>query len=143
MTNDLPAESHSENAFSSSKSEPKRKRVSPRKLFAGIAVVGAVLLMFTVRSWTGLSYAWSYIISINTVTFFLYGYDKMVAKVGLLRVPELVLHVATFAGGTPSAFVGQNLFKHKTSKSKFRRMFWFIVAGQFAVFGLWIYLTRE
>ena len=58
-------------------------------------------------------------------------------------VPETVLHTTTFAGGTPGAFIGQNLFHHKTAKGSFRRKFWLIVAVQLIVFAAWIYFTRE
>jgi uncharacterized membrane protein YsdA (DUF1294 family) len=58
-------------------------------------------------------------------------------------VPEFVLHTIAVAGGTPAAFCGQNLFRHKTVKGSFRRVFWLIVVLQLVVFSLWIYLTQR
>lgn len=125
------------------KPRPPLRWSSPRVVFSGIAIVAALFLSFLIRAILWLPFAWSYLIAMNVVTFLLYFYDKTVAKIGLLRVPEFVLHVVTVAGGTPAAFLGQNLFNHKTTKGTFRRMFWMIVVGQFIVFGAWIYLTRQ
>lgn len=109
----------------------------------GIALVATTLVTYFTWSLSGLPFVWSYLIGINLITFLYYFYDKSVAKVGMLRVPEFVLHLVTCIGGTPAAFLGQNLFRHKTVKGSFRRMFWLIVVGQLIVFGVWIYLTRE
>lgn len=119
----------------------ERRWLTLRRAFAGGAILAAVALAWFVRSF-GLPFAWSYLIGINAVTLLLYGYDKSIAKIGWLRVPETVLHTTTFAGGTPAAFIGQNLFRHKTAKGRFRRTFWLIVAVQLAVFAAWIYFTH-
>jgi uncharacterized membrane protein YsdA (DUF1294 family) len=67
----------------------------------------------------------------------LYGYDKAAAGRGR-RVPELVLHGAELLGGTPAAFVAQQLFRHKTQKTSFQVRFWIIVAVQaVVVFLIW------
>jgi len=116
-------------------------RVTVTRAVAVAALLAALALAWFVRSFAGLSFAWSYLIGVNVVTLCLYGYDKCVAKVGWLRVPEAVLLATTLAGGTPAAFIGQDLFHHKTSKSSYRRRFWLIVAGQLVVFGLWIYFS--
>ncbi|MFQ5732422.1 MAG: DUF1294 domain-containing protein [Planctomycetaceae bacterium] len=113
-----------------------------RRVFAAVAILGAVVLAWFIQRF-GLPFAWSYLIAINAVVLSLYGYDKSVAKIGWLRVPEAVLHATTLAGGTPGAFVGQNLFSHKTAKGRFRRTFWLIVFVQVAVFAAWIFFTRD
>lgn len=124
---------------------PRRRRrwYLPRNPFTVLAAATTLLLTWFTVSLIRLSWAWSYLFAINVVTFLLYLYDKSVAKIGLLRVPEAVLHTVTVAGGTPAAFIGQNLFRHKTVKASFRRVFWMIVIAQVVVFGLWIYLTRQ
>lgn len=126
---------------------PETTRTSRWATFKNLCCLLALLLAAVVtvfvRTSTGLSYVWAYLIGINVVTLLLYGYDKSVAKLGWLRVPEVVMHCVTLFGGTPAALLGQNLFNHKTAKGSFRRMFWLIVLVQIAVFGAWIYFTRD
>jgi uncharacterized membrane protein YsdA (DUF1294 family) len=43
------------------------------------------------------------------------------------------LHVLAAAGGTPRAFVGQIIFRHKTRKPSFQRMFVLISLIQLAL----------
>jgi uncharacterized membrane protein YsdA (DUF1294 family) len=83
---------------------------------------------------------------INLATFGAYLYDKSVARGEggatrgrLWRVPETVLHVLALAGGTPAAFAGQKLLRHKTVKRPFRAWFWSIVVLQIAVLSFWIW----
>jgi uncharacterized membrane protein YsdA (DUF1294 family) len=122
---------------------PAGIRVTPARLLAVLALLAVVAGASFVRSLLGLSFAWAFLIAVNTVTLFLYGYDKLLARFRWLRIPEAVLHAVTLAGGTPAAFIGQNLFQHKTEKGRFRRAFWLIVLLQLAVFALWIYFTRK
>jgi uncharacterized membrane protein YsdA (DUF1294 family) len=119
------------------------RRLTFKRTIVVAAMIAALAGAWFVRSLLGLSFAWSYLVGVNVVTLFLYGYDKCVAKVGWLRVPEAVLLTTTLAGGTPAAFIGQDLFRHKTSKGSYRRKFWLIVAVQSVVFGLWIYFSRS
>jgi uncharacterized membrane protein YsdA (DUF1294 family) len=76
----------------------------------------------------------AYLAGVNLATFFAYLYDKSVAAsgTGLWRVPEAVLHLLALVGGTPGAFAGQRLLRHKTRKEGFRAWFWIIVAIQVA-----------
>ena len=75
------------------------------------------------------------------VSFFTYGYDKSIAGRGVTRVPEVVLHLLTAAGGTVGSFAGMRLFHHKTQKKSFQLIFWAIVAIQIVVIVL--LLTRR
>lgn len=75
----------------------------------------------------------SYLFGVNLAAFGLYAYDKAGAKLGLLRVPENVLHLFALAGGTPSALVARGLLRHKTLKRKFRIGFWVVAAIQIAL----------
>ena len=72
---------------------------------------------------------------INAATLLLYGYDKAVAGRKRTRVPERVLHLLAFLGGSPAALLGQSLFRHKTVKPSFQRAFWLIVVVQLAAAG--------
>jgi uncharacterized membrane protein YsdA (DUF1294 family) len=72
---------------------------------------------------------------VNAATILLYGYDKAVAGGARLRVPENVLHLLALLGGSPAALLSQAVFRHKTVKTSFRKMFWLIVALQVAILG--------
>ena len=77
---------------------------------------------------------WLYLLIINGVTLFLYGTDKLAAKGGAgIRVPEYILLLAGFLGGTVAAFAGQQLFRHKTRKRSFQLKFWMLTLVQIAI----------
>ena len=86
-----------------------------------------------------MDFLWAYLLSINSATFLLYGYDKFISKGDRLRVPELNLHALELLGGTPMALVAQRFFRHKTIKSSFQLFYWIIIVVQI---GLVIFLTR-
>lgn len=86
---------------------------------------------------------WSYLLAINVATIAFYGHDKRRAGTSGRRVPEKVLHALAFAGGTPGAFVAQKLFRHKTIKGEFRRVFWVICILQLLLIAWWVYANRR
>jgi uncharacterized membrane protein YsdA (DUF1294 family) len=53
------------------------------------------------------------------ITFILYGYDKVQAKTGGWRIPEVILHSMALAGGFPGGWAGRTIFRHKTQKGVF------------------------
>jgi len=118
---------------------PKRQ---PKRTFfwiAAVLVAGASVWL----AWLGLPIVIAYLIGINAVTVLLYGYDKRQAIAGGGRVPELVLHLAALAAGSPGALLAQILFRHKTRKFKFRLVFLGIIALQcLAGFGYWYFIMR-
>ena len=67
--------------------------------------------------------------------FIAYGLDKRRAAIGGRRVPERTLHVLSFLGGWPGAWLGQRQFRHKTRKLHFRILFWVVVVAHVAVVG--------
>ena len=70
-------------------------------------------------------------IAINVITFFTYGYDKAISPDNnATRVPEEVLLLLAFFGGTPGAIAGRILFRHKTKKPSFRQRFVLVVLLQ-------------
>ena len=60
-----------------------------------------------------------YLISINVITFILYGLDKKFAKKKAYRISEYTLFVFSFFGGGLGSLFGMKLFHHKTTKLKF------------------------
>jgi len=95
----------------------------PRIREYGVVVVILVLILLITCGAAGLGPLRAYLVSVNIVTFFFYGFDKWQATNTSGRIPEMVLHGLALAGGTPGAFIGQIIFRHKTRKSNFRKIF--------------------
>lgn len=66
-----------------------------------------------------MKYVIIYLLIINVITFLLYGFDKWKAKRDKWRVPEKTLLMFAVVGGTIGAFVGMQVFRHKTKHAKF------------------------
>jgi len=112
---------------------PGRKSRSPVIQFTLVALVLALsgtLLLYTLF---GLHWFLGWFLSASIVAFVLFGFDKQSARMGRLRVPELVLHGIAFAGGSFGALLGMRVFRHKTAKREFRIVMWFIVLVQCAI----------
>ena len=92
---------------------------SPRLLFTIIAVPLIVVLLLILALTTTWNFYWIWLIALSIITFLLYGYDKGQAKLGGLRVPEIVLHVLALMGGFPGGWLGRAVFRHKTRKLLF------------------------
>jgi uncharacterized membrane protein YsdA (DUF1294 family) len=103
-------------------------------LSLGLALAFAVVVWFTLsRQRDAAHLAGCWLLAVNVVAFGYYGYDKGQAGNGGARVPEVVLHGLSAGGGSPGAFAGMHLFRHKIVKKSFRILFWFIVALQLAL----------
>ena len=59
------------------------------------------------------------LIAINFVAFAAFGIDKARAEAGAWRISEGTLLKLAFFGGTPGAYAGRALFRHKTRKQPF------------------------
>ena len=59
------------------------------------------------------------LLALNVGVWLMYGIDKWKAKSGRWRIPEKVLLLAAFAGGSVGALAGMMMFRHKTKKAKF------------------------
>ena len=79
------------------------------------------------------------LIGINAVTFLIYGFDKLKAKKGKWRIPELTLILLAIAGGSIGAWLGMKVWHHKTMHKKFKYGIPLIVILQIA---LCIYLLK-
>lgn len=70
---------------------------------------------------------WMGLLSVNVLTCLVYGADKLAARKGWQRVPEITLLVFGFVGGWVGGLIGQQLFRHKTQKQPFRS--WFMLSA--------------
>jgi uncharacterized membrane protein YsdA (DUF1294 family) len=104
--------------FRSPNRRPAGRR-SPRQTFvlaaAGLVVALGVFLLLA----TGWHPYGIWLASLSGITLALYAYDKAQARLGGLRVPEVVLHGVTLLGGFPGAWAGRFLFRHKLRKGSF------------------------
>lgn len=60
-----------------------------------------------------------YAIVINLIAFASFGIDKALAENGAWRLSESTLLGWALLGGTPGAYAGRHLFRHKTRKQPF------------------------
>ena len=129
---------------------------SPGRLLSIPAVLGLGFLTGCLSATMGRNSAplWLGFYAPAVLTFSLfalaaYAYDKRLSVVhsgrtfaqGARRVDEGTLHFLAFAGGWPGALIGQELFRHKTSKPAFRRLTWAIAALHLAFFFIATYFT--
>ncbi|MFB9643349.1 DUF1294 domain-containing protein [Agromyces lapidis] len=104
-----------------------------------LVLLGALVLA-AVPWWVGAWYG-----GLSIVAFAAYGIDKAAARRGAGRVPERTLHLVDLVGGWPGALAAQQLFRHKTRKRRFRRVFWAGVVGNLlalAAFVVWLGASR-
>ncbi|WP_052573950.1 DUF1294 domain-containing protein [Haloferula sp. BvORR071] len=67
-----------------------------------------------------------YFFTISMATMVLYYTDKRAARIGGWRTPETVLHLAELGGGWAAAYLAQQSFRHKTSKTGYQVTYWLI-----------------
>jgi uncharacterized membrane protein YsdA (DUF1294 family)/cold shock CspA family protein len=100
-----------------------------------IAVAGVVL-----AGRLPVAVLWLYL-GASMVTFGAYWRDKSAARYGRWRTAESTLHLFGLAGGWPGALFAQRIFRHKSSKAEFQRVFWATVIANCAGFG-WLLTER-
>jgi uncharacterized membrane protein YsdA (DUF1294 family) len=71
------------------------------------------------------------LIVVNFLAFAAFGIDKALAEAGERRISEATLLNLAFFGGTPGAYAGRALFRHKTRKQPFSNELHGIAGFQF------------
>lgn len=71
-----------------------------------------------------------YILFINGLAFFLYGFDKFLAKKSLFRISEKILLFLSLLGAAYGSFFGIHVFHHKSRKLLFK-------VWNFCMFMIW------
>lgn len=61
-----------------------------------------------------------YLAAVNLLAFVLYGVDKFKARQGRWRISEATLLLLAAIGGALGAWVGMQLWRHKTQHPRFR-----------------------
>ena len=78
------------------------------------------------------------LVVLNFVAFAAFGLDKAAAENGRRRIAEATLLRWAFFGGTPGAYAGRALFRHKTRKQPLCGRLHGIAVFQVIVIGAWI-----
>lgn len=78
-------------------------------------------------------------VTYNIIVFVTYGYDKYLAKKGRWRISEKRLMGMAFFFGGPGAFLGMQIFRHKTKHLQFE-----ILVPLFMVLqaGMWVIAAK-
>jgi len=63
----------------------------------------------------------------SLVTLIAYAIDKNAAVRGGWRISEMMLHAMELGCGWPGAWLGQRLFHHKSAKTEYKIVYWFMV----------------
>ena len=95
----------------------------------------------TDRSAIGVAIYCTMLLSINLAVMpFLYWVDKRKAlKESETRIPEAALHFFAFVGGGVGAYASQHIFRHKTVKPSFRKVFWVSFVFSVIIYSISIY----
>ncbi|MCR4583680.1 MAG: DUF1294 domain-containing protein [Prevotella sp.] len=67
-----------------------------------------------------MKYLTYYLIATNVVTFLVYGLDKLKAKYNRWRITEVSLLLLAVLGGSVGAWLGMQVWHHKTLHKKFK-----------------------
>lgn len=78
------------------------------------------------------------LIAMNFVAFSVFGIDKWKAETGHWRISEATLLWLALLGGSPGAYLGRKVFRHKTRKQPFVSNLPTIAFLQVAGIGGWI-----
>jgi uncharacterized membrane protein YsdA (DUF1294 family) len=75
------------------------------------------------------------LLAVNLAAFTAFGIDKRLAEAGERRIPESTLLSLAFWGGSPGAYAGRQVFRHKTRKQPFSDNLFMIVVVQVMALG--------
>ena len=90
-----------------------------------------------------MKYFYLYLLAVNLVAFLVFGWDKLMAKLEKRRVPERTLFLLAGLGGSVGAWMGMQVFRHKTRHTSFVVGIPAILVAQMAVAAaLWYFLIR-
>ena len=96
------------------------QRWSPMQI-ASVAYIVFLALLVLMGRLSGLVLL--FINVMNAASYWFYAQDKEAAKKGQRRVPENTLHLLSFLGGWPAAWLAQQKLRHKTQKQPFRKIY--------------------
>ena len=81
----------------------------------------------------------AWLILTNITAFLMFGIDKLKAKADKWRISEKALFIVAIIGGGVGAFLGMQVFRHKTKHTKFVVGIPVIMVVQIAIL-VWLWL---
>ena len=117
-----------------------RHPLNRRCVIAGfiLSLAAAIALHYygVVRAWVP-----SWIVAVTCVTFVFYAYDKLIAGTRMTRIPERVLLLLCFFGGTAGALAAMLLLRHKTRKALFQMRLIILMIFQGTLLYIYLYYS--
>ena len=107
-------------------------------VFGLLSALSAGVLFALLYATTGWHPYLIWLVAWTPVGFLIYGLDKTLAKVGRVRVPELILHLVALAGGVLGAWLGRAVFRHKSNVRR-HPAFLVVLVGATLLHGALIY----
>lgn len=108
-----------------SSSVQSTQKMQPMQLFCAAYIVSLALLSLV--GWLS-GIVVLLVMVMNIMSYWFYAQDKEAAQLGNRRVPENTLHVLSFLGGWPAAWLAQQKLRHKTQKQPFRQIYFCTIA---------------
>jgi uncharacterized membrane protein YsdA (DUF1294 family)/cold shock CspA family protein len=110
--------------------KPARGGTATYVVIAAFVVVFLVAwVRWRISGWVAVAY-----VLLSVACYLAYAIDKSAAAAGTRRIPEATLHLLALLGGWPGAIAGQQFLRHKSSKARFRSVFWFTVTFNVVAF---------
>ena len=89
-----------------------------------------------------MKYFYLYLLAINLTAFLVFGWDKLMAKWQKRRVPEKTLFLLAGLLGSVGAWLGMQIFRHKTKHTSFVLGIPAILVAQMAaIAAVWYFLV--
>jgi len=82
---------------------------------AVLATAGLYWWLYQATTWNPY---WIWIAALSLTTGVMFLLDKLLSKTAETRIPELILHLFTLAGGFPGQLLGRVVARHKTNFRK-------------------------
>lgn len=113
---------------------PEGLHLSAPIIAAGVALAWLCLVYWLEQESLAKVGSFHYFLTLSSLSFLVFGWDKSQATRDGRRVPEVNLILLTVAGGWPGGLLARHFFQHKTRKQPFRFGFWLFTVLSIAVF---------
>ena len=111
--------------------------MKPFVRFFVLWVIILSLIYFAMPFAVSLPHGWRVLATLNLGAFLLFGIDKVQAQTRGFRIPERLLYLASFLGGSAGALLAMNLLRHKTRKISFQLVLAVLILIQVAIILYW------
>lgn len=105
--------------------QPKQQQAAKAKLQPMQILISVYIISLGVLAALNLlpSLVLLLIVIMNLICYWCYAQDKEAAQLGQRRIAEQSLHILSFLGGWPAAWLAQEKLRHKTQKQPFQKIY--------------------